>query len=115
MNKLPTDVTPATVKDAHELARHARQLSDAHQRANRDSDPQDAKIAARGEELRRLAGQASADFEFAKQQARVVAAAKRHQQSVERDRNLQERLRDEAQARRDAMPPAPASRRSPSR
>ena len=106
---MPASVTPATVKDAHELARRARQLSDAHQRENRDGDPEDAKVAARGEELRRLAGQASADFEFAKQQARVVAAAKRHQQSVERDRNLQARLREEAQARRDAAPASPAS------
>jgi hypothetical protein len=99
---MATDDEPNAVKDAHEAAQRARKLSDEHQRASRSADPGDEELNRRGEELKRLAAEASATFEFAKQQARVAAAAKRRQDSVTRDGELQARLRAEAQARRDA-------------
>jgi hypothetical protein len=99
---MPTDSTPNTVKDAHEAAHRARKLSDEHHRAHRDGDPADPAVTSRGDELKRLAAEASATFEFAKQQARVAAAAKRRQDTVTSDAELQTRLRAEAQARREA-------------
>ena len=96
------DQAPNAVQEAHEAAKRARQLSDEHQRATRDGDPGDEAVLSRGDELKRLAAEASATFEFAKQQARVAAAAKRRQDTVTRDGELQARLRAEAQARRDA-------------
>ena len=96
------DSTPKAVKDAHEAAHKARKLSDEHHRAHRDGDAADAAVGRRGEELKRLAAEASATFEFVKQQARVAAAAKRRQQTVTDDAQLQARLRAEAQARREA-------------
>jgi hypothetical protein len=98
---------PNVVKEAHEAAQRARKLSDEHQRATRDADPNDQALMRRGEELKRLAAEASATFEFAKQQARVAAAAKRRQDSVTRDGELQARLRAETQARRDASAASP--------
>jgi hypothetical protein len=106
---MAADDEPNPVKDAHEASQRARKLSDEHQRATRTADPSDVALSARGEELKRLAAEASATFEFAKQQARVAAAAKRRQDSVTRDGELQARLRAESQARRDAAaspPPA---------
>ena len=108
---MTSDEKANAVKDAHEAAQKARQLSDEHQRGNRDANPEDQEIARRGEELKRLAAEASATFEFAKQQARVAAAAKRRVESVARDGELQARLRAESQARRDAAkgtPPRPS-------
>src|SRR5580704_14841184 len=106
---------PNAVKEAHEAAKRARQLSDEHQRATRDGDPSDHAVVGRGDELKRLAAEASATFEFAKQQARVAAAAKRRQDTVTRDGELQARLRAESQARRDAAaasaPPTPPAER----
>jgi len=99
---MPHDSTPKPVKDAHEAAHKARKLSDEHHRAHRDADPADEAVSRRGDELKRLAAEASATFEFAKQQARVAAATKRRQQTVADDAQLQARLRAEAQARRDA-------------
>jgi hypothetical protein len=109
---MASEETPNVVKEAHEAAKRARALSDEHQRATRDGDPSDQALISRGDELKRLAAEASATFEFAKQQARVAAAAKRRQDSVTRDGELQARLRAESQARRDAAagspPPPPA-------
>ncbi|HEY1774762.1 MAG TPA: hypothetical protein VGG41_01270 [Solirubrobacteraceae bacterium] len=102
---------PNAVKEALEASKRARRLSDEHQRANRDVDPGDQAVVRRGEKLKRLAAEASANFEFAKQQARVAAAAKRRQDTVTRDGELQARLRAESQARRDAA----ASPQSPKR
>jgi hypothetical protein len=96
------DSTPKAVKDAHEAAHNARKLSDEHHRAHRDGDPGDEAVGRRGDELKRLAAEASATFEFVKQQARVAAAAKRRQQTITDDAQLQARLRAESQARRDA-------------
>ena len=114
MSQVAPDITPDAVKEAAEAARRARQLSDAHQRDTRDGDPEDAEAIRRGDELRRLAAEASATFEFAKQQARVAAAARRRQESVTRDGELQARLRAETQARRDAAPPSPRPPRADS-
>jgi hypothetical protein len=93
---------PAGVNDVRAAAHRARQLSDEYQRAHRDADPADTAIARRGDELKRLAAEASASFEFAKQHARSAATAKRRQENIDRDAQLQARLRAEAQARRDA-------------
>lgn len=113
MSKARSEITPEAVKEAHAAARAARKLADDHQRASRDA-PADSDADRRGEELRRLAAEASATFEFAKQQARVAAAAKRREESVVRDGEMQARLRAEAQARRDAAaasPPPPRGKR----
>jgi len=99
---MPPDTTPKAVKDAHEAAQKARMLSDEHHRAQRHGDPADEAAGRRGDELKRLAAEASATFEFVKQQARVAAAAKRRQQTISDDAQLQAQLRAEAQARRDA-------------
>jgi len=94
--------TPNNVKDAHEAAHQARKLSDEHHRAHRHGDPADPAVTSRGDELKRLAAEASATFEDASQQARVAAAAKRRLDTGASDAELQTRLRAEAQARREA-------------
>lgn len=104
---MPPDTTPKAVKDAHEAAQKARKLSDEHHRAHRHGDPADAEAGRRGEELKRLAAEASATFEFVKQQARVAAAAKRRQQTISDDAQLQAQLRAETQARREASAASP--------
>jgi len=102
---------PAAVKDARDAAVKARQLSDEHQHAYRDVDPADAELVRRGDELKRLAAEASARFEVVKQHAHSAALAKRRQQSIADDAQLQARLRAEAQARRETAaasePPPP--------
>jgi hypothetical protein len=108
---MPDDPALAAVKDARELAHKARKLSDEHQRAHRDADPADLAVAGRGDELKRLAAEASARFEVVKQQVRGAASVKRRQEDIAHDAKLQGRLRAEAQARREAAagsePPAP--------
>lgn len=93
------------------MALKARQLSDEHRRAHRDADPADAAVGRRGDELKRLAAEASAAFEVVKQQARSTASVKRRQESIAHDAQLQAQLRAEAQARREAAaakePPPP--------
>ena len=96
------ELAPDAVKNARDAAHEARKLSDEHQRAHRDSDPADAAIAARGDELKRLAAEASARAEVLKQQARGIASAKRRQENLVHDGQLQAQLRAEAQARREA-------------
>ena len=96
------ELAPDAVKNARDAAHKARKLSDEHQRAHRDSDPADAAIAARGDELKRLAAEASARAEVLKQQARGIASAKRRQENLVHDGQLQAQLRAEAQARREA-------------
>ena len=64
-----------------------------------------------GEELRRLAAEASAAYEGAKQQARGAASVKRRQESIVHDAQLQSQLRAEAQARREAAASSPPSPR----
>jgi hypothetical protein len=109
------ELAPDAVKNARDVAQRARQLSDEHQRAYRDADPADAAVGRRGDELKRLAAEASARFEVVKQQARGAASVKRRQESVAHDAELQARLRAEAQARREAaaaseLPPPPPRR-----
>jgi hypothetical protein len=99
---MPDELAPAAVKNARDAAHKARQLSDEHQRAHRNADPADRAVAGRGEELKRLAAEASARFEVTKQQVRSAASAKRRQDSLADDALLQARLRAEAQARREA-------------
>jgi hypothetical protein len=106
-------LVPAAVKNAREAAEKARQASDEHRRATRDADPGDSAIARRGEELKRLAGEASVKYEVAKQQARGAASLKRREQTIADDAQLQARLRAESQARRDAAAKAPAKPSSP--
>jgi len=104
------DLVPAEVRIARDAAHNARRVSDEYQRAHRGAETVDAEADRRGEELKRLAAEASAAFEFAKQQARGAASVKRRQESVAHDAQLQGQLRAEAQARRDAAaaaPPAP--------
>jgi hypothetical protein len=105
------DLAPAAVKNARDAAQKARKLSDEHQRAHRNADPADAAVASRGDELKRLAAEASARSEVVKQQARGAAAVKRRQEDIAHDAQLQARLRAEAQARREAAaeaePPPP--------
>ena len=104
------DLVPADVRIARDAAHNARRLSDEHQRAHRSSDPTDDAVHRRGEELRRLAAEASAAYEGAKQQARGAASVKRRQESIVHDAQLQSQLRAEAQARREAaasLPPSP--------
>jgi hypothetical protein len=96
------ELAPDAVKNARDAAHKARQLADEHQRAHRDADPADTAIAGRGDELKRLAAEASARAEVLKQQARGVASAKRRQENLVHDGQLQARLRAEAQARREA-------------
>ncbi|MGA2469474.1 MAG: hypothetical protein ABSG64_02145 [Solirubrobacteraceae bacterium] len=106
------DLAPAEVKNARAVAQKARALSDEHQRAHRDASGADKAVLARGEELKRLAAEASAKFELAKQQARSAASVKRRQETVARDAQLQSRLRAEAQGRREAAAASgPAPRR----
>jgi len=108
---MPDDLAPAAVKNARDLAQKTRQLSDAHQRAHRDTDPADLAVDRRGDELKRLAAEASARFEVVKQQARGAASVKRRQEGIAHDAQLQGQLRAEAQARREAAagsePPPP--------
>jgi hypothetical protein len=104
------ELAPAAVKNARDDAHKARQLSDEYQRANRGADPADEAISRRGDELKRLAAEASARFEVAKQQARGAASVKRRQEVIAHDAQLQAQLRAEAQARREAAasePPPP--------
>jgi hypothetical protein len=105
------DLAPAAITNARDAAHKARRLSDEHQRANRDTDPGDAEVSRRGDELKRLAADASAKYEVAKQQARGAASVKRRQEGIAHDAQLQARLRAEAQARREAAaasePPPP--------
>lgn len=105
------DLAPDAVKNARDVAQRARQLSDEHQRAYRDADPADAAVGRRGDELKRLAAEASARFEVVKQQARGAASVKRRQDGITHDAQLQAQLRAEAQARREAAagaePPPP--------
>lgn len=96
------DLAPPAVKTARDAALKARQLSDEHRRAYRDADPADVAVSRRGDELQRLAAEASATFEVVKQQARGAASVKRRQESVAHDAQLQGQLRAEAQARREA-------------
>jgi hypothetical protein len=103
-------LVPAAVKNARDAADKARQASDEHRRSRRDSDPPDAAHARKGEELQRLAAEASVKFEVAKQQARGAASLKRREKSIADDAQLQSRLRDEAQARRDASTTSVAPR-----
>ena len=98
---------PAEVKKARDAAHKARQVSDEHPRAHRNADPADQALAGRGEELKRLAAEASAKFEVAKQQARGAASVKRRQEGIDHDAQLQARLRGEAQARREAAAASP--------
>ena len=95
------EFAPAAVKNARDAAVKARQLSDEHQHAHRDADPADAKLVRRGDELKRLAAEASARFEVVKRETRGAALAKRRQDSITDDAQLQARLRAEAQARRE--------------
>jgi cell division protein FtsN len=99
---MPDELAPAAVKNARDLAHKARQLSDAYQRAQRAADPADLAQAGRGDELKRLAAEASARFEVVKQQVRGAASVKRRQEDIAHDAQLQGRLRAEAQARREA-------------
>jgi hypothetical protein len=96
------DLASAAVTNARDAAHRARQLSDQHQRAHRDPGPASGPVAQRGEELKRLATEASARYEVIKQQARGAASVKRRLQTVAADAELQGRLRGEAQARREA-------------
>jgi hypothetical protein len=96
------ELAPAAVKNARDAAQNARKLSDEYQRAHRDADPADAGVAGRGDELKRLAAEASARSEVLKQQARGAASVKRRQENLAHDAQLQARLRAEAQARREA-------------
>ena len=105
------DLIPAEVRIARDAAHNARRRSDEHQRAHRDTDPGDGTVGRRGEELKRLAAEASAAFELAKQQARGAASLKRRQESIVHDAQLQSQLRAEAQARREAAAAAPKSPR----
>jgi len=56
-------------RNAHEAAQTARKLSDEHHRAHRHGDPATQRRVAAERELKRLAAEASATFEFVKQQA----------------------------------------------
>jgi hypothetical protein len=99
---MPDDLAPTEVKLARAAAQKARALSDEYQRAHRNADGSDRAVTARGDELKRLATEASAKFELARQQARGAASVKRRQETVLHDTQLQAQLRAESQARRDA-------------
>ena len=109
------DLVPPEVRIARDAAHNARRLCDEHQRAHRDADGSDATVDRRGEELRRLAAETSAAFEFAKQQARAAASVKRRQEGIAHDAQLQGQLRAEAQARRERGGAAAAASRRGSR
>jgi hypothetical protein len=96
------DPTLDPVANARAAAQAARLLSDEHQRANRHADPGDAAIRHRGDELKRLATEASAQLDMTRQQTRAAAAVRRTQANIAHDAQLQSQLRAEAQARREA-------------
>ncbi len=104
-----------SVQDAFDAAQTARQASQDHQRAHRDSDPADEAIARRGTELQGLADQATAKHDEMQRTARTAAATKRRTERLAEDAELQGRLRAEAQARRDAAPPAGSQPTRPAR
>ncbi len=91
-----------TLQDALGAAQKARQLSHDHQRLHRDADPADAAIAKAGAELRRLADEATAKHDEVQRTVRAAVATKRRTDQLADDAGLQARLREEAQARRDA-------------
>jgi hypothetical protein len=107
------DLVPSQVRIARDAAYDARRLCDEHRRACRAGGVADGASDRLGEELKRLATETSAAFDFAKQQARVAASVKRRQESIRHDAELQGRLRAEAQSRREAAAAAvpPARRR----
>ena len=88
-------------RNARDVARKARRISDEHQRKYRAADPADRTIDMRGDDLKRAASEADAKLDVAERAMRAAAAEKRRDEIDAADAGLQSQLRAEAQARRD--------------
>lgn len=90
---------PSVPREVRDAALKARKLANEHQREHRNTDPADAAVAKRGEDLERAAREASAELTTAETAMRADAAVKRREDRVAHETGLQSQLRADARAR----------------
>jgi hypothetical protein len=104
-------MTPDRLQALRDAARAARREADEYRRAHEPNAGAPPVADERGDELERVAHEASTKLAVAESQERTEARAQRRADQLAEDAGLQARLRAESQARRDASAKATAGKK----